>query len=285
MKGTRINVLDHGFVELLDYMGTDEDIVNAARESCQEGTKVVSTTRNLIRFMMRHKHTTPFEMAVLKFRVKLPIVVERQWIRHRTFSTNEMSGRHSVLPDQAYLPSPDRVRLQSQKNKQGSGEAANDEVTETFLNGLQDTYDQGFRAYHEALNDDVAREIARFNVPITTYTSKVWCGNLHNLLHFLELRIDAEHPQWEIRQYALAMSEIVKELFPLTWEAFQDYRLDAVTFSGPELKYIDGAIKGYGERLPDLSDREKWEFRAKIDKVWQAQRAKEQKWASAGSQS
>lgn len=281
--GRKFKVLDHGHVVLLDYMGSDSDIAAAARTSYGGGTRSISDDRKLLRYMMRHRHTSPFEMAEIKLHVHLPIFVERQWGRHRTASWNEISGRYSVLPDEAYLPAHGRVALQSTENKQGSGEPAPETLANRFIDSLKESYDESYEAYHWALNVGISRELARLSLPVATYTTKVWKCDLHNLLHFLQLRLSAQE---EIRQYAQVIADIVKELFPITWEAFQDYRLDAVTFTGPELKYLREFVMGYvRQQFPDLSDREVTEFRAKIDQVGHAQSTKEQEWASAGSQS
>jgi thymidylate synthase (FAD) len=221
---------------------------------------------------MRHRHTTPFEMAALKFQVKLPIFVERQWVRHRTFSTNEMSARYSILPEEVYYPPDDRVALQSTSNKQGSGAPADDFIAKCFHDSLQQSYEEAFEAYSWALKCDVTRELSRLPLPVATYTEKAWMGNLHNLLHFLELRL-AQEAQWEIRQYAQVIAGIVEQLFPLTWEAFVDYRLEAITFSKQELRYLAFVLEdgdGYGGPVPDLSDfsdRERTELLNKLTKI------------------
>lgn len=255
-------VLDHGHVVLLDYMGSDADIAAAARTSYAGGTKQVRDDRKLIRYLMRHRHTTPFEMADLKFHVKLPIFVERQWIRHRTFSTNEVSARYSVLPEEAYHPADDRIVHQSTQNKQGSGLQADPVLVRCLHDSLSESYSESFSAYHYAIDCNVAREIARLPLPVATYTEKVWMGNLHNLFHFLELRLD-EHAQWEIRQYAQAIAKIVEKLFPLSWEAFIDYRLEAVTFSKQEMACLLAHMMGAGADFRGMTEREKEEFNQK----------------------
>lgn len=267
----RIPVLDHGHVILLDYMGSDADIAAAARTSYQGGTRQVSDDRKLIRYLMRHRHTTPFEMASLKFHIKLPIFVERQWIRHRTFSTNEVSARYSVLSEEAYLPALERFAGQSTDNKQGSGEPLTPVVAKSARYRMEDSYDDSFGSYGLMLRNGVARELARLPLPVATYTEKVWMGNLHNLLHFLQLRLD-EHAQWEIRQYAKAIAGIVEQLFPATWEAFVDYRLEAMTFSKQELLYLAHILPD-GHRPPDgdlgMSDRERGELLAKVQRIFE----------------
>jgi thymidylate synthase (FAD) len=230
LKGKTFRILDHGHLVLMDVMGSDQDIVQAARTSYQQGTKSVSDDRTLLRFLMRHNHATPFEMAQLKFHVKLPIFVERQWIRHRASSTNEMSARYSELPEEYYVPDASVVGIQSQFNKQGRGAAADELIASQFLDRVQGSCKSAFIGYGNSLRDDIARELARIELPLGTYTEKVWSADLRNLLHFLGLRMDS-HAQWEIRQYANVIGQIVKELFPLTWEAFEDYRLGATSFS------------------------------------------------------
>jgi thymidylate synthase (FAD) len=283
LVGKKFDVLDKGHVILLDFMGSDHEIAEAARVSYGGGTKSASDDRKLIRYLVRHSHTSPLEMAEIKLHIHLPIFVERQFVRHRTANLNEISGRYSILPEETYVPDKDRIAQQSTTNKQGSGEIIDPELAECFQNSLQDSYEKSFESYHWALNDGITRELARLALPLATYTTKIWKCDLHNTLHLLQLRLD-EQAQDEIREYAKVIADIVKELFPITFEAFCDYRLEAVTFSRMELKYIDGMIKGYAEAVPDLSEREIDEFKAKIDKVYKAQRAKEQAWASAGSQ-
>lgn len=221
--------MDKGFVRLIDVMGDDAAIVQAARVSYGSGTKKVHEDRGLIRYLMRHLHTTPFEMVEFKFHVKLPIFVARQWIRHRTANVNEYSGRYSEMKDEFYLPAPDQVRAQSDSNKQGRADEAFDTPTAeriraTMLHTQQALYDE----YQDLLGTNLAREIARINLPVSNYTEWYWKIDLHNLLHFLALRMDS-HAQLEIRNYATTIGEkIVAPLFPLVWEAFLDYRMQAM---------------------------------------------------------
>lgn len=272
----RLEVLDHGFVELLDVMGSDEAIEQAARVSYTGGDpnehRTVEQRRHLIRYLMRQSHSTPFEMAELKFRVALPIVVERQWVRHRTASTNEYSGRYAEMPDLFYVPELDRIRSQSRSNKQGSSDEVLDRAVE-LRDDFRFEQEADRTEYERRLSLGVAKEIARLNLPLSQYTVKVWKVNLHNLLHFLRLRLD-EHAQWEVRQYANAVAHIVKGRFPITWEAFEDYRLRAVTFSWTEMlvleELVGEAATGSSPAIArctgwdELSSREQREFMSKI---------------------
>jgi thymidylate synthase (FAD) len=231
-------VLDHGFVRLIDYMGDDSAIVQAARVSYGAGTKKVSEDRGLIRYLMRHRHTSPFEMVEMKFHIKLPIFVARQWIRHRTANVNEYSGRYSVMKEEFYLPEPEDIRFQSTVNKQGrSTEEVPDDLKNKLLDVLKKSQGDSYKDYMEFVDEGLAREIARINLPLSLYTEWYWKIDLHNLFHFLALRIDP-HAQYEIQQYAKIMGDMVKQIYPLSWEAFVDYRLTAQFFSGPELKVL-----------------------------------------------
>ncbi len=202
--------LNAGFVRLVDYMGGDESIVQAARVSYGKGTKTVSEDRILLRYLMRHLHTTPFEMVELKFHIKLPIFVARQWIRHRTANVNELSGRYSIMKDEFYIPSVDSLKLQSIRNKQGrSEENISPELQQKVLDLLLQDQKTTYEHYEEFLNDNIARELARINLPLSLYTEWYWKIDLHNLFHFLHLRMD-KHAQYEIRVYAETIGEIVK---------------------------------------------------------------------------
>lgn len=237
MIGRKFPVLDHGHVVLMDVMGNDEAILQAARTSYQGGTKSVSDDRALIRYLMRHEHATPFEAGYLKFHVKLPIFVERQWVRHRAAGLNEVSARYSVLPEETYLPEASAICEQSGSNKQGRGESM-EQYADDFQVGCRNVTRAAFATYRSDLEQGVARELARINLPLGTYTEKVWWCNLRNLLHFLGLRMDS-HAQWEIRQYAnIIGNEIVAKLFPWTWEAFRDYRLNGMHLSALEVNAI-----------------------------------------------
>jgi thymidylate synthase (FAD) len=239
-------VLDHGFVRLVDYMGSDAAIVQAARVSYGEGTKKVSEDRALIRYLMRQGHTSPFEMVEFKFHVKLPIFVARQWIRHRTASVNEYSGRYSVMKEEFYIPEAKDIRFQSTVNKQGRAEEeVPDELKQHFIDFLKSTHAASYKEYQHLVDEGLARELARIGLPLSLYTEWYWKIDLHNLFHFLRLRLDP-HAQHEIRQYAKIMADMVKIVCPLAYEAFEDYILNSVTFSAPELKALN-------ENLSDLS--------------------------------
>ncbi|ROL55713.1 FAD-dependent thymidylate synthase [Bacteroidetes/Chlorobi group bacterium Naka2016] len=267
--GKEFKCLDKGFVRLVDIMGGDESIVQAARVSYGRGTKTVSEDRNLIRYLMRHRHTSPFEMVEYKFHIKLPIFVARQWIRHRTANVNEYSGRYSVMPDEFYVPSPEDVRTQSKTNKQGrSDEPIPEEIANEFIQDLQETQNLLYEKYNNYLSKEIARELARINLPLSTYTEWYWKIDLHNLFHFLELRL---HPtaQYEIREYAKIIAQIVKETCPIAYQAFEDYRLNSVTFSAVELKILKNMIQyklpTFEEMLEmGLTKREVEEFFTKI---------------------
>lgn len=231
LRWEKFSVLDDGFVCLVDCMGDDSSVVQAARVSYGEGTKKVSDDRTLIRYLLRHRHTTPFEMAEIKFLVRVPMDCWRQWIRHRTANVNEYSTRYSVAIDSAQTTTPDAWRTQAVTNRQGS-EGVLDEATGQQMTGSETEFQQAARdLYQQRIDAGVAREQARKDLPLCTYTEAYWKIDLHNLLHFLALRMD-EHAQWEIRQYATTIGEnIVKPLFPVVWEAFQDYRRQAMFFS------------------------------------------------------
>ncbi len=238
LKGKSVPVLDHGQIALLDVMGSDEEIAEAARVSYRKGTKQVNDDRGLIRRLLRHRHTTPFEMAELKFYMKLPIFVERQCIRHRMASTNEVSARYSVLPEEYYIPEASAVCVQSKTNKQGREEEIDATSAAIYRQSTNDASHRAFEVYNSNLRNDVSREIARIPLPLGTYTEKYWKIDLHNLMHFLGLRMDA-HAQWEIRQYANIMGSMVAKLFPITWQAFEDFRLNAMSLSALDIKQIN----------------------------------------------
>lgn len=236
--GKPIKCLDHGFVYLVDYMGNDEAIVQAARVSYGKGTKKVSEDRGLVRYLRRHLHTTPSEMVEVKFHVKLPIFVARQWIRHRTANVNEYSGRYSVLDNEFYLPSQQVLRKQSQTNRQGrSEEILSAEQTERVHELLTKTYASAYQGYEELLQMDLARELSRIGLSVANYTQWYWKIDLHNLFHFLHLRGDP-HAQHEIALYAHAIGRIVKDGFPWSYEAFEDYQLFAKRMTRPEFEVI-----------------------------------------------
>jgi thymidylate synthase (FAD) len=269
--GKEYKCLDKGFVRLVDVMGDDSSIVQAARVSYGKGTKSVSIDRELIRYLMRHRHTSPFEMVEFKFHVKLPIFIARQWIRHRTANVNEYSGRYSEMKDEFYLPELNQIRPQSQMNKQArSDEQLPSEKSEKILSILEKTQRQLYDEYKEILDIGSARELARINLPLSTYTEWYWKIDLHNLLHFLKLRMD-HHAQYEIRVYAETIAKIIKQLVPLTWEAFEDYILESVTLSKNEInvfkelislrEFNDEELARYG-----MKKLESAEFREKLQK-------------------
>ncbi|MFN7144477.1 MAG: FAD-dependent thymidylate synthase [Myxococcota bacterium] len=250
--------LDHGFVRAVDYMGDDGAIVQAARVSYGRGTKKVSEDRGLIRYLMRHRHTTPFEMCELKLHVKLPIFVARQWIRHRTANVNEISARYSVLDREFYLPRPEDLAVQSANNKQGRGEVLDTDTAAEVLRLLRRDAEQSYDTYETLLEEHhLARELARMNLGVNYYTQWYWKVDLHNLLHFLSLRIDP-HAQYEIRVYGEAIAGLVKAWVPLAYEAFEDYRVGAVTFSRQMLAVVKRMIAGEAVTMEQsgLSKRE-----------------------------
>ena len=266
-------VLDHGFVRVVDYMGDDAAVVQAARVSYGRGTRRVSEDDGLIRYLMRHRHSTPFEMCEIKFHVKLPIFVARQWIRHRTANVNEYSARYSILDREFYIPAPEHLAAQSAVNRQGRGAVLEGAEAAEVLGMLRDdaasTYDHYVRMLNEGEDGQpvdpgrqgLARELARMNLTLNTYTQWYWKTDLHNLLGFLSLRADA-HAQYEIRVYAEAMLESVKAWVPATYAAFCDFRLGAVTFSAPMLALVRRMIDGETVEQPGsgLSKREWAEF-------------------------
>lgn len=265
-------VLDKGFVRLVDYMGGDDAIVQAARVSYGEGTKKISEDRGLIRYLMRHRHTTPFEMVEFKFHVKLPIFVARQWIRHRTANVNELSGRYSIMKEEFYIPVSEDIQRQSENNKQGrsAGELPK-ELQAMFIKYLTSSQTESYGKYEGFIEQGIARELARINLPLSLYTEWYWKIDLHNLLHFLWLRLD-KHAQKEIREYANIMGDMVKTVCPLAWEAFNDYMINSVTFSGPELEILKNQFENVNTEVAiltkqGLSKGEAGEFVQKLNKA------------------
>ena len=259
---SEVKVHEHGFVKLLDTMGSDESIENCARISYGEGTRKVSETRNLIRYLMRHKHTSPFEHGEVQFHLKLPIFVMRQLVRHRTANINEYSGRYSEMSSDFYVPDSANLKLQSQSNKQGRGEPHPSPGLIHFE--YNRTHDGAWVTYENLLREDISREIARCVLPVSNYTEVVWKSDLHNFLHMVNLRADS-HAQQEIQDYANAMYSMVKPKFPITCEAWEDYVRDAQTFSKEEMRILKENLQGswtmdnYG-----LSKRERTEFLEKL---------------------
>ena len=247
-----IPCLDHGFVRLIDYMGDDSAIVQAARVSYGKGTKMVRQDRGLLRYLIRHRHTTPLEMCELKLHIKLPMFVARQWIRHRTANVNEISARYSVLDKEFYLPDPKDIALQSVSNRQGRGDTLSSQQAARALDILKRDALQAYDSYQQLLGEEfgIARELARMNLPVNWYTQWYWKVDLHNLLHFLSLRMDA-HAQYEIRVFADAIGQIVADWVPHVWEAFQDFRLGGTFLSKQEIELLQMALKG---EMPDFDD-------------------------------
>ncbi|WP_065095284.1 MULTISPECIES: FAD-dependent thymidylate synthase [unclassified Wolbachia] len=236
-------VLDHGFIRVMDYMGSDSAIVQAARVSYGKGTKQISQDEALIKYLMRHHHTTPFEMCEIKFHVKLPIFVARQWIRHRTANVNEYSARYSILDNEFYTPKPEQVAKQSDNNKQGSGEAFDPDTSKEIIDSLTNDSNLVYSHYEKFIEQGLAREIARTNLMLNYYTQFYWKIDLHNLLHFLKLRAD-KHAQYEIRVYAEVMLDIIKKWVPLAYNAFVEYCLESACISRTGLDIIRKLIKG-----------------------------------------
>lgn len=233
-----IKILDHGFVRLVDVMGTDQAIVQSARVSYGKGTKSVNADRGLIRYLLKHQHTTPFEMVEFKFHCKMPIFVARQWIRHRTANVNEISGRYSVMEDTFWQPTPEDFRTQGGTNRQGSAnESVDNSKASELSRQFQDDQRLLYRHYEEAMAAGTAREVARVNLPLSLYTEWYWKIDLHNLMHFLRLRMD-DHAQKEIRVFAEAMAVFVKKACPITWEAFEEFAFYAAKLSRTERNLV-----------------------------------------------
>ena len=264
-----IPVLDHGFIRVVDYMGDDTSIVQAARVSYGKGTKKVSTDAGLIKYLMRHWHTTPFEMCEIKYHVKLPIFIARQWIRHRTANVNEYSARYSILDKEFYLPSPKHLAAQSQSNRQGRGDVLEGDQAKKVLDLLKSDAERTYSNYEGMLNErydgsvidetkiGLARELARMNLTLNTYTQWYWKTDLLNLMNFLRLRGDS-HAQYEITAYANVMLDTLKKWVPITFEAFMDYRVGGTEVSAKGKLIIQKMIKGEDVNLENsgLSKRE-----------------------------
>jgi thymidylate synthase (FAD) len=277
---TPLEVLDHGFVRVIDYMGDDAAIVQAARVSYGRGTRRVSEDAGLIRYLMRHRHSTPFEMCEIKYHVKLPIFVARQWIRHRTANVNEYSARYSILDREFYIPEPEHLAAQSTANRQGRGDVLQGEEAAEVLAILRDDAGRTYDHYAAMLNEDdagkpvdptrqgLARELARMNLTLNTYTQWYWKIDLYNLFHFLSLRADA-HAQYEIRVYADAMLRTVDAWVPLAAQAFRDYRLGAATLSAGMITVVRRMLDGEAVTRPDsgLNPREWRELMAVLDRA------------------
>ena len=261
--------LDHGFIRVIDYMGDDSSIVQSARVSYGKGTKQVSTDSGLIKYLMRHWHSTPFEMCEIKYHVKLPIFIARQWIRHRTANVNEYSARYSILDKEFYLPELENLAAQSQSNRQGRGDVLKGEQAKKVLNLLKNDAEQTYNNYETMLNErydgtvinekeiGLARELARMNLTLNTYTQWYWKTDLLNLMNFLRLRAD-HHAQYEIRAYAEVMLDTLKKWVPITYDAFMDYRVGGTEVSSKGKVILQKLIKGEKISLDEsgLSKRE-----------------------------
>jgi len=249
-------VLDSGFIRVIDYMGDDSAIVQSARVSYGEGTKKVSNDKGLIRYLIKNWHTTPFEMCEIKFHIKLPIFIARQWIRHRTANVNEYSARYSILDKEFYIPRPEHMSAQSTTNKQGRGGSLSKKDTEKFIKILKDDADRNYKHYEDMLNENqsgkiiddnkagLSRELARINLTLNTYTQWYWKIDLHNLLHFLYLREDT-HAQYEIQAYAeIILNKIVKRWVPHTYSAFKEFQLESYNLSKTAIEVIKKKLQG-----------------------------------------
>jgi thymidylate synthase (FAD) len=262
-------VLDHGFVRVVDYMGDDAAIVQAARVSYGRGTRRVSEDQGLVNYLMRHRHTTPFEMCEIKYHVKLPIFVARQWIRHRTANVNEYSARYSILDNEFYVPAPEHLAAQATANRQGRGEILEGAAAQRVLDLLREDAERAYAGYAELLSEDasgtpldpnrpgLARELARLNLTLGFYTQWYWKTDLHNLMHFLSLRADP-HAQYEIRAYAEAMLDTLQRWVPMAHTAFLEYRMNAATISATGLAVIRRLLAGepVDQASSNLSPRE-----------------------------
>jgi thymidylate synthase (FAD) len=262
-------VLDHGFVRVVDYMGDDAAICQAARVSYGRGTKSVQNDEGLIRYLMRHWHSTPFEMCEIKLHVKLPVFVARQWIRHRTANVNEYSARYSILDREFYIPAPDHVAAQSEINNQGRGAALEGEEAARVLEILKSDSDRAYDNYEAMISQDdqqgLARELARMNLPANIYTQWYWKVDLHNLFHFLRLRADS-HAQYEIRVYADAICDMVADWVPFAYRAFSDYQLGGAQLSAAALDCVQRMVRGeaVSQENSGMSAREWREFQETV---------------------
>lgn len=259
-----LRVLDKGFVRLVDYLGGDQRIVQAARVSYGSGTKSFRQDRGLIHYLMRHEHTSPFEQVILTFHTKMPIFVARQWVRHRTARLNEISGRYSVMKDEFYLPEPEQIRFQSESNKQGRSEDClpfDDAMA--IIRQMEEDQRETYKHYEEMLEKNVARELARTNLPLSLYTEWYWQIDLHNLFHFLKLRMDA-HAQYEIRVFGEALGKCAKAVSPIAYEAFEEHILHSIMFSRAECVALSSMLDG---KEHGMEGRNAAEFEAKLSKM------------------
>jgi thymidylate synthase (FAD) len=267
----KIKVLDHGFIRVIDYMGDDSAVVQAARVSYGKGTKLVNQDKSLIYYLMRHRHTTPFEMCEIKLHVKLPIFIARQWIRHRTASVNEYSARYSILSKEYYLPNEENICSQSDTNKQGRSKVVPKELAHKVLEILRNDSERCYENYSSMLNRDelgneikegeigISRELARMNLTLNYYTEWYWKINLHNLLHFVNLRADT-HAQYEIREYANAILSVIEKWVPLTYGAFTEYRMGSVNLSKSCVEIVKRMLSGENVNYENsgLSSKREW---------------------------
>jgi thymidylate synthase (FAD) len=251
-------VLNHGFVRLEDYMGGDERIVRAARTSFGKVAKTPDEDRRLIHRLMRDVHTSPFEKVIFEFHCKMPIFVARQWVRHRTARISEISGRYTQLKDEFYIPEPDRIQFQSKSNKQGSGDSVPYELQQRVLSLILDDQQAMYSSYEIMLQDNVTKELARMNLPLSIYTEWYWQIDLHNLFHFLKLRLDS-HAQYEIRVYCDAMAYITKQVAPVAYDAFEEYKLFAQNLSRTEVNNIKSFLTDLteGDFIDTVAAKEK----------------------------
>ena len=258
-----IKVLDKGFVRLVDYMGGDQRIVQAARVSYGEGTKSVRQDRALIHYLIKHWHTSPFEQVQLTFHCKMPIFIARQWIRHRTARLNEISGRYSIMKDEFYVPEPSQISFQSSNNKQGRADSLPLEEAMKIIEQMENDQREAYSEYTGMIDKGVARELARTNLPVSLYTEWYWQIDLHNLFHFIRLRIDP-HAQYEIRVYAEALAQCAKAVAPFAYEAFEEHILGSVSFSKAECAALARMLAG-GEA--GLDERPMKAFMEKVEKL------------------
>jgi len=252
--GLKYEVLDDiGFVRVIDWMGNDAAIVQMARVSYGEGTTKARDDEHLIRYLMRHAHTSPFEGCEIKLHLKMPIFVARQWIRHRTASVNEYSGRYSIMKEEFFIPAQSEISVQSSDNKQGRGDSLEECMAKQSVESMTDCSEEAFALYQDLIELGVAREQARIVLPLNTYTEMYWKIDLHNLFHFLKLRCDS-HAQYEIRAYADTILDIVEDWVPMATRAFYDYRMNAVTLSGPAIAMLRERLKKAEVDMPSQEE-------------------------------
>lgn len=255
-------VLDKGFVRMVDYYGSDQRIVQAARVSYGEGTKTVSQDAALIDYLLRHQHTSPFEQVVFTFHLKMPVFVARQWVRHRTGRMNEVSGRYSIMKDEFYVPELPCISRQSADNKQGRGEAFQDSEAQQFRQEFIEGQENSYKTYTAMVEKGLAREIARINLPLALYTEFYWQMDLHNLFHFLKLRLES-HAQYEIRMYAEQILEVIRTVCPMAVNSFLNTMHKAVSFTGEEMEALREILKG--NKNPIADEKKLRRFSEKIE--------------------